>query len=257
MEYNFNGLAWLLTPTIIVAALAYLIRLFGKIISDQKPFSDDRNWEIELAGLFFFLNFIVAPGVVGYAAAYYLGSFGAGHWIHFLVASFLGGWILVATIYLLQKIYQVKFPEASLFKQAKKDPTLQKLLEAMVGLNLITPQWALSIIFVYVGVLEYQSGSVPWMIYIGATLLFNFIFMASNHGLRANLPPKVDVYLIGNPEPMKDLTLLKINEDNVRLRDNDKVIILNKSQVLKIEQKIDQRTETIASVIKNNIDAKE
>ncbi|MEA3449554.1 MAG: hypothetical protein U9Q85_01050 [Patescibacteria group bacterium] len=38
----------LIQPAILIAVAAILIRFFGKIISDQKPFSDDRNWEIEL-----------------------------------------------------------------------------------------------------------------------------------------------------------------------------------------------------------------
>jgi MFS family permease len=254
MEYA--TLSGLLTPAVIIAALAYLVHLFGKIISDQKPFSDDRDWEIEFSGLFFFLNYIVAPGVVGYVAARYIGPLGAGHWIHFLLVSFLGGWILITTLFLLEKIYQIKLPDASLFKKAKKDPLLQKFLEAMVGLNLLTPPWLLSIVFIYVGVLEYQSGNILWFIFIGATLLFNFMFMASNNTLRTNRPPKVDISLISNMEPMRDLILLKINNDNIRLRDGGKIIILNKAQVLKIDLKIDQAVESLASTIKDNMNTR-
>jgi MFS family permease len=255
MEYSSISALGLVTPAIIIAALAYLVRLFGKIASDQKAFSDDRDWEIELSGLFFFLNFIVAPGVIGYAAAHYLGSFGAGHWIHFFIVSILGGWILVTTLFLFEKIYQVKFPNVGFFKQMK-DPTFRKLVEIGVGLNMMTPQWILSIIFIYVGTLEYQSGSILWFVFIGSTILFNFIFMAANGPLKGVKLSKVDVYLTGDQGVMRDLTLLKMNDNNVRLRDNDKVIILNRAQVLKVEMKIDQGTEIMESAVKDSLDRK-
>lgn len=52
----------------------------------------------------------------------------------------------------------------------------------------------------------------------------------------------VDVYFLnGNTEPLQGVHVLKINDDNIRIRSEDKIIILNKDQVLKIEMKIPEK----------------
>jgi hypothetical protein len=47
-----NWQPWI-APTILISVVAFLSRFFGKIIADQRPFSDDRVWDIELSGIFF------------------------------------------------------------------------------------------------------------------------------------------------------------------------------------------------------------
>ena len=66
------------------------------------------------------------------------------------------------------------------------------------------------------------------------------ILLALNYSLRlVNRKSVVDIHFIDVSRGLlKDVMLLKVNEDNIRLRNEDKIIILNKSQVLKIEMKI-------------------
>ena len=231
----------LIGPAVLISVLGYLVRFFGKIIADQKPFTDNRGWEIELSGISFFTNFLAIPGAFGFALAHYAGSLGAGHWIHFIVVTLLGSWLLMVGALQAEEIYQIKFPVLQkILTLSDKTMEWEPFRKFVIGLNRFVPLWLFAILFCYILTLEYTAGDYIWLTVIAAGIFFNFILLALSYSLRLLKLSKVDVYLIGLQEPLRDLVLLKTNDDNIRLREKDKVVILNKSQVLKIEIKIDQ-----------------
>ena len=69
--------------------------------------------------------------------------------------------------------------------------------------------------------------------------IFNFILIALTYSLSVTKLLKVTIYFIGSTPPLSKVLLLKVNEDNIRIRDKNKVVILNKDQILKIVQEIE------------------
>jgi hypothetical protein len=246
MDFATQKVIELLPPAIIVSAAVYLVRFFGKIIVDQSAFQDDRNWGIEVAGLLFFVNLVVVPGALAFALVHYVGALWMGHWMHFLGVSILTAWLIITTTLLLEKTYQIKLPLVPMLVRMPEDSEdYQAFKRAMLKADKYNPLWLIALLLSYLAILEYQSGSIVWTIFIGGEIFFCFIFMAINYSLRTQRLAKADIYTLGNPEPMRDVTLLKINDDNVRFRDGDTVVLFNKSQILKIEQrlKLDQDTK--------------
>jgi hypothetical protein len=95
MDYTL--LTHLIPPAIVISALAYLTSFFGKTISDQIPFTDDRKWHIEIAGVLFITN-LVTGGLIGVSLAN-AWTWGTNHWwlhvITLVVFSFVGASLLL------------------------------------------------------------------------------------------------------------------------------------------------------------------
>jgi len=233
MEAISHQLSPFITPAILVTVVAFLIRFFGKAIADQRPFSDDRGWEIELSGLNFFIHFILVPGALAFGIIHYIGSFG-GHWTNLAIVSVAGGLLMLSTIFLSQNKYQFK-SVVELKLQGEKLLGFQKFKDWVTRTNFYIPLFVFSIIFCYVLIAEYKLSSLPWLVFIGASVFTSFLGLALNFSLRTGGLPIVDIYLIKRGKPIKDVMLLKVNDDNVRFRDGDRVIILNKDQILKIK----------------------
>jgi hypothetical protein len=90
-----QNLVSLVPPAIIISAIAYLVHFFGKIISDQQPYTDDRDWYAEVSGVFFFLGTILFYGVLGVLIALWLGDLYTGHWFRFFIVIICGGWLWI------------------------------------------------------------------------------------------------------------------------------------------------------------------
>ncbi len=53
-----------ITPAIFISLLVFLVRFLGRVVSDQKPFTDDRKWEVDVRGVFFVVNKIFIPALI-------------------------------------------------------------------------------------------------------------------------------------------------------------------------------------------------
>ena len=241
MDLSHYNLVQLLPPALLVSAAAYLTHFFGKVIADQQPFVDDRKWHIELAGVYFFVNQVVFPGILGIAAALHWGSLGTGHKWHLFIVSVIGAFLLFTNTILGDRLYQKKSALTKIFvRMAEDEKSWENFTTVFINLSALVFPWILSIILVYVMTLEYQMGNVWWFAAMAVEVFLAYLFLALNYSLRITKLPKVDLYVVSSKKPLRGLMLLKLNADNVRLRDKDKVILLERSQVAKIEIAVDQ-----------------
>lgn len=236
METLYPKLVELIPPALILGVFAYLVRFFGKAITDQKPFADNRDWDIELSGIHFFLNLILFPGVLGVLAATHIGPLGTGHWWRFIIVIVCAGWLWSVSGLYGKKVYDIKTPTIHLFAFAKEAEKNAEEFESFVlKASRFLPLWLFSIIFAYAFTLEYQSGSLGWMLMIGIEIFIGLLFMAIISSLMAARLPKIDIFFNDGTDPVKNVTLLKINNDNVRIKENGQASLLNRDQIKRID----------------------
>lgn len=242
MLFDTQNLPQLIQPAILLSAIVFLIHFFGKIISDQKPFSDNRRWEIELSGVMFFANFIVLYGIIGASLAIKWNIVNSmGHWVSLFIVLFISGFIQFSTLYLTEQNYKIQMPllekirsNNKILNQEVKIPYMKKKSTNRIVLGFS------SLIFMYILISEYFIGDPLWFSIFAIEIFVSYLILAINYSLINIQPIIVDVYVAGQSEPVKQALLLKVNDDNLRLRQDDKIIILNKNKVDKIEMSISQ-----------------
>jgi len=234
---NATFLINLIPPAVGIAILAYLTRFFGKIIADQNPFADSKEWEVELAGTNFMIN--MAIGVLGIAAALYWLPWSISYWwehaVMLFILSLVSGIFLMSNLALsgqFFKLGQEKIDKLSEDKRWVHDIFLK------IGsyIPLIIPP----VILFYIATVEYQSGNILWIIVIWSLVFFTLIQMAYNYSLRKfKRRTPVDIYFTDSSESLKGVMILKVNPDNMRIRTNDhRILIINKSLIAKVDMLI-------------------
>lgn len=237
------NLSSLITPAIAISALAYLTRFFGKIIDDQSSFSDDKKWAIELRGVLFMLD-AIPFGFLGIKLALYKPWGVNSWWMPLITFSAVG--VITVVLLLSNKYLGSKF-----FNIWKQD--IQKLEQKTSGFIKIFAKASkyisvgiVSLILFYFGTLEWFSKSTYLMALLYPATFFVFIVLAQNFSLKKSLQNKivpVDIYFTDpNKEPLKKVVVLKYNPDNIRIRSENKVIILNRNEFSKIEMVIPKET---------------
>ncbi|MFA5746791.1 MAG: hypothetical protein WC926_01815 [Candidatus Paceibacterota bacterium] len=226
----------LITPAIIISVAVFLVRFYGKVISDQKPFTDDRNWEIELAGIGFFVNMLI-PVVSGIFGALNFTWFTPSHLFRasFIVIS--SAWLLIMIYALTEKIYGIKIPFIQDLIKSAKDNQIEfkepSPILKLIHYSAIT--YLLPFLYAYILILEYQSNNVEWLISTAAIVFINFNLIALFYSLNRTRLPQVNLIFINNKRSIFDVTLLKVNKDNIRIKQGEKVSIVSKDQVERIE----------------------
>ncbi len=213
------------------------MRFFGKAIADQRPFSDDRGWQIELDGVKFTVNLLIS-GAVGVGAALGVAAAPDGFWNHFLdffVIGVIGQILIITSAIMGEELYDIKLPVIQRLRQkiAVASDGWQKDMFKNSNPAYIS-LWAPVVIFFLVA-LEYRSGDTMWLIIVCAQAFLTVIACALHHSLLELKPQYVDVYFTDGRKPLKQHRLLKITDNTVRLRHKDKVILLNRSQVRSID----------------------
>ena len=230
----------LIPPALAISLFIYLVHFFGKISSDQIPFADDRKWHIQISGAMFMLNMLF--GIIGvYLANLY--PWGIGSWwmhlISFLVLSFIGGTLLAHNLRESSKFfnYNSKIIPAL---DAKFDgfATFYANIGKYMGIAIIP-----TVLF-YFATLEFLSGNI-YTIVISFVMIFQiFVWSAFGYSMRKikDIAP-VDVHFVDKDrEPIRGARILKFNDDNVRIRANDTIYIINKNEILMTEMKIPEKS---------------
>lgn len=240
MDIESLKLIEIITPAVVLAVLAYLTNFFGKVITDQQPFIDDRKWHIQIAGGIFMINIIIG-GTLGTWLANTI-PFGIGHWwLHlttFLVFGAIGSALLFYNVKTSNEIYNIK---KNSFE--KLDDKLQGLLSFYATIGKYIPIGVLPIVVFYFCTLEFYSQNIYWIIITFSLGFIMLIWSAFGYSLRKieGIVP-VTIHLIDETQnPITPARILKVNDDNIRLRVNNKIIILNKDEVLKIEMEIPEK----------------
>lgn len=231
-------------PAIILSVAAILIRFFGKVITDQKPLTDDRKYEIELNGLMFFQKYIAICGAIGWYFAIKYNIFNHfGNWSVLVFILILMGHLGFSSKILFEKNYQ--FCDPSLKKCKKLFEKKYEKLESSYNKRLEwlakhSPLGIYAIFLSYVFVSATKIENKLWLFIFAMMASSLYILIAVIYSLNKFRPQKANIYLTGEQEPTRDILILKVNDDNIRLRQENRIIILNKSRVEKIELVIDK-----------------
>lgn len=238
MEYDL--LIKLIPPALAVSLLAYLANFFGKVITDQYPFADNREWHTQIMGSMFMLN-VLFGSIIG---IFFANTFpvGIGHWWGH--AATLVVFIFVGTALL----FNTSRESARLFNYQKSiheelDKKFGGLISWYVNIGKFLPPAIVPVIVSYLVTVEYLSGNLYW---IAASFILGFYILfwsAFQYSLRKikDIEP-VTIYFIDKElESIQQARILKVNDDNIRIRVENTITILNKSEVLKIEMKIPER----------------
>ncbi|MCX6761031.1 MAG: hypothetical protein NTZ84_02945 [Candidatus Nealsonbacteria bacterium] len=225
----------LMPPAIIIAVLVYLVKFFGKVISDQKPFSDDRDWEVEISGISFFL--ITISNVVFFLI---YGDFGMAHLFRLIVTILLIFWLWIT-----EKILSIKVYGIELLDNTKKLDLKFIMNEKFLRVNYLVTNWFFPILFFWIVFTEYKSNSLWWTILIGSEAFMGFILLALNYSLNKTKLPKINIFFANTKNPIRNAMLLKYNKDNIRIKQEERVTIINRDFIQKIEfipnEKIDSK----------------
>jgi hypothetical protein len=133
----------------------------------------------------------------------------------------------------------------NLHVQAMNKNLAQKddLVDFFYWLGKYLPIWPIPIVLFYIGTVEYMSGSIFWVIFMWPTILYIFIVLAMIFSMR-HMDDRVgvDIHFTDQARPpLKGVIVLKVNPDNIRVRDGDTVMILDKNQVFKMEMVIPKK----------------
>ena len=165
-----------------------------------------------------------------------------GHWPDFIILSTLTAYLFCASAFLTEQNYSVKIPIAELLKKIFKQPDEDSNEFNIKAVKFLTkiPLGVFPILFIYVLISEYKSDSVVWFAFFVIYVFTAFLFLSMNYALRKNRPLKAAIYM-ENGDAIADVVLLKMNEDHVRLRSGDKILLIPKNRILKIEMPIEQK----------------
>lgn len=228
----------IIPPALAVSFIIYLSIFFGKIINDQKPFVDNRKWDTELSGLNFSLN-LFWFALLSYGLATLSNFWAPSHFGDLVVLSVVGAMLFVANKSKSEEIYQIRFPNPLPFADKDTDEFFESFAN---GFNKYAPLSLLSIILLYILIVVFVQGNFWWFSIVSVQVFLNFIFLAVNYSLRNTKLQKISIYFTDNKRrTLKDVLLIKVNEDNVRIRANDKIFLVNKSEILKIEIPVDEK----------------
>lgn len=247
---NWQVLQPFIAPAIILSILAYFVRLFGKAIADQVPYADDRDWQIEIDGLWFFVDFLLPPGIIAVAVLLYFRG---------IIFSFLNGvnawfnpvsyhWINLAIVFIVLLYYAIA---SSILSEGKYKLTALVSQTAWGGSDILEGQrkkifsWITDVnsvilqptamVLVFIGSIEVLSGSILWMTVFAVQIFATLISLALNYSLMKYNFPVANVYFIDNKHSLRDVILLKVNKDNIRVRDGDRVRVINKNLISELE----------------------
>jgi hypothetical protein len=106
------------------------------------------------------------------------------------------------------------------------------------------PLGLVSILLFYIVTNEYLSKDIIWMFLILPAVFYNFILTAMIYSLkRVKDRIGVDIHFIDKSrEIIRSATILKVNDDNIRVQIDQKVLIINKSEVFKMQMEIPKKT---------------
>ena len=242
--FDFQELVQLIPIAVIISIIVFLVRFFGKAISDQVPFADDRKWHEELSGIMFFSNYILSPIIL--VGILYLRGFR--FWLFPKEDLFI---ILISLVVFISLsvtsrksiafFKDNKFTEGNYLESLKKSFRNNKkdFGDSMIYYRfLFFPIATLGII--YLLILFYRWGSYYHLLISLIYLFFHLTaFAIFTSLLKRNIFVANIKFVDKSIKPINKCRVLKVNDDNIRILVKDKVLIINKDKVLQIERLID------------------
>lgn len=247
---NWQTLESFITPAIILTVLAYFVRLFGKAIADQVPYADDRDWQIEVNGLWFFVDFLLPPGIIAVAALLYfrgvifafLDAMSAQfdpityHWVNLVIIFITLLYYAIASSILSEGKYKLTalVPQTVWGGSDLPEKRRKNIFDRIANIDAVILQ-PTAMVLIFIGGIEVLSGSVLWMTVFAVQIFTALIGLALNYSLMKYHFPRANVHFVSKRSSFSDVILLKVNKDNIRVRDGDRVRVINKDLVSELE----------------------
>lgn len=232
----------LLSSAVIIAGCAFLVRFFGSSIADQKPYSDDRKWDVDLLGVNFFVRALLPWSIIGFVVARYLPiPLDVFLWrLTALTALSTFAAILTFIISALGKqFYNLK--DASILEafNVRSNRAVYRLL---IKYEVYLPSFVIMMFAAYLLTNFYYSNHPVWTAIATIETFTCAWYMAirSSYHMLNKQRSRVTVYLTDGTV-LQDVTLLKLNSTNIRLRDGDRVKIVNIDFLKMLEASDDER----------------
>jgi hypothetical protein len=183
----------------------------------------------------------IAPGILGvYFANLYPWSINP-WWIHsivFLVLSFIGGTLFFYNFKESSRIFNYNSKNILLL-----DNRFEGFINFYANIGKYMKVGIIPIILLYFGTLEFLSGNIYTISISFLIIFFIFIWLAYGYSLQQmkDLVP-VDIHFMDKERaPLVEVMILKFNEDNVRVRVENIIYIINKSEIFTIQMKIPKK----------------
>ena len=223
----------LLPPAIIISILAFFVHLFGKVATDHAPYADDRKWKREISGVLFILSYIVTP-VVGIIFGYILFI----EFISFNFIQFLWDLFLQSVLFAIVVINIVSFRMIE-----KKTPDFIYKNKSATGdknYHLQKSRFYLFSICIMLFIIMLNNwGEYLYMLLAVMYLFIHLLGFAIYLSLKDENISIADIYFINGSgeQPIKECRILKVNNDNIRIIKDGIAMVINKSQILRIEER--------------------
>ncbi len=237
-----------ITPAIFIALLVFLVRFFGRAVSDQKPLVDDRKWEADVQGVFFIVNKIFIPALVVMMYVqkkeYFwpLNNFW-NNLINFnnpFVIQDLYLFIFFAIYFIIFTIFSFRLWSFAEMKTKKDSKKIWKEIDWKQFYKEAAIKFFIRLIPIAIIAFLYVVYLTKDWIYFTYSLLLAFVSffgLAAVESLTKKNIVKVNIYFIDKKNsPVKSCRVVRENSDNIRILKNNKSLIINKSQILKIEK---------------------
>lgn len=218
---NFDFINNFLPPAIFVTIVVFLVKFFGKAVSDQKPFADDRDWQRDLDGVNFFARNIFSP-IVG-LLIFQSKNFNPFKFTRYDFLLFTLAIVVTFSLQIIVKRIKV------FLKSDKLKENVGEIVLTKSALSIVT----LGIIFL---LMKFYNWGMYFYVLAGAVYLFIYLIgIAVYESLKVSNILLANIYFSDGQPELKKCRVMKINEDNVRITVNRKPVILNKSLISRIE----------------------
>jgi hypothetical protein len=241
-NFDYAKLLWLVPPAAILSFIIYYIKLSGKMITDYDPYCDDRRYAEQLNGLTFFLAQILWPGLLALITFVLVMKYTP-------IKSIT--WLAPIVTLIIFSFYSLKlnFAAAKFFDREERMEPIRNVLSRLDfirnDLSKSAADWLFSpvrhngkILFVLFVLFSLNVVSKDWLS-IPVNFLFLFIILLilpSNYAMsRYKLLP-AEIFLDNKTTVVGKI--IRVNDDTIRLKKDDKIIIISKSKMVKIEIKL-------------------
>lgn len=240
--FNFQELVQLIPIAVIISIIVFLVRFFGKAISDQVPFADDRKWHEELSGIMFFSNYILSPIIlVGilYLRGFRFWQFPKEDLFIILISLLVFISLSITSRKSIAFFIDNKFTEGNYLEFLKKYFTNNSKIDLgdlMIYYRvLFFPIVSLGII--YLLILFYQWNSYYHLLISLIYLFFHLTsFAIFTSLLKRNIFIANIKFIDKSIKSINKCRVLKVNNDNIRVLVKNRVLVINKDKVLQIER---------------------
>jgi len=246
---NFSLSGLLLNSAIVIAVAVFLVEFWGKIVTDQTPFCDDRKFNTELFGISFILNnsFLSFKNLFLIGIFYIFKGFFGGHifvWISSISLFLISPYIILRTSmsflkidYFGKIIIQIK---AVLESKKIVSPLIKDGISGLESTNRFFSRKLteievsifssltlfFSIIFFFSRVGEIPRIIVLLIVFAAYTYIALAMSFINGKYLEVNLYFK-------SGEIIEGCKLIKVNDDNLKFIHEGKITVINKDTFLK------------------------